>query len=113
MVKRVLGVVVIITALLAVIVYSQVRKTPLKVSGFIEAYEIRIGSRVGGRVAKVIATEGQSVHNGDVLVELEPFDLRERRSEAEKLLAGKRADVARMTAGFRSEEVDQAKARRD
>ena len=34
---------------------------PLVVSGLIEADEVRVGSRVGGRVAGVTATEGQRV----------------------------------------------------
>src|SRR5439155_26716181 len=43
----------------------------------------------------------------------EPFDLLERRAEAEKLAEARRADFERLQAGFRSEEVAQARARRD
>ena len=75
-----------------------------KISGFIEADEIRLGSRVGGRVARVHVEEGQAVRQGDVLVELEPFDLLELEQEAEAQVAAKQAEYDRLQAGFRAEE---------
>jgi RND family efflux transporter MFP subunit len=54
----------------------------LKVSGFVEADEIRVGSRVGGRVMHVPAVEGHVVKTGDLLFELEPYDLLQRRAQA-------------------------------
>jgi multidrug resistance efflux pump len=97
----------------ALLVYSQSRRGPLKVSGFIEAYEIRIGSRVGGRVENVFAKEGQTVERGEVLVALEPYDLRERRSQAEAELAARKAEYEKLQKGFRQEEIDEAKAAYD
>lgn len=108
---RAIVVVVAVVIMAVALVYSQRRKAPPQVSGFIEADEIRIGSRVGGRVARVAVEEGQRVKPGDVVLELEPFDLRERASEAEAELQAKRADLARLEAGFRSEEIAQAKAK--
>ena len=84
-----------------------------KVSGFIEADEIRVGSRVGGRVAAVHVREGQRVEKDQVLVELEPFDLLERLREAEAQLAAQQATLNRLKAGYRPEERAQAKARYD
>jgi multidrug resistance efflux pump len=88
----------------AALMYSQRRTQPLKVSGFIEADEIRVGSRVGGRVAKVLAVEGQKVKAGNVLVELEPFDLAERRAEAA-------ARLDKLKNGPRPQEIAAAEAR--
>jgi multidrug efflux pump subunit AcrA (membrane-fusion protein) len=67
--------------------FSQQTEAGLKVSGFIEADDVRVGSRVGGRVHKLLVREGQQVHQDDLLVELEPFDLLERRAEAAAVLA--------------------------
>ena len=86
---------------------------PLVVSGFVEADRIRLGSRVGGRVDTVHVKEGVRVTRGQLLVTFEPFDLLERRAEAEALLAQRRSEVARLEAGLRVEEIDQARARRD
>ena len=113
MVVRIAGILCVIAALCAALFYSQHKSEPFKISGLIEADEIRVGSRVGGRVQKVSAVEGQAVKAGDVLVELEPFDLLERRAEFEKDLEAKRAEYDRTRAGFRDEEVAQAKAHRD
>src|SRR4051794_32869058 len=82
MVTRITAVLVVAALLTGAILFSQFRREPLKVSGFIEADEIRVGSRVGGRVMKVPAVEGHAVKVGDLLVELEPYDLNERRAEA-------------------------------
>lgn len=102
--------VVVLTSLL---VYSQNRVEPLRVSGFIEADEIRVGSRVGGRVARVEAQEGMQVTKGKTLVELDPFDLRDRRAQAAAELAARKAELARLEAGYRAEEIAQAEARHE
>ena len=104
--------IVIAVVLIGLLLVSQQKSGPLVVSGFIEADEIRVGSRVGGRVLKVLVEEGSNVRAGDVLVELEPFDLLERKLEAEHLLAQAAATYDKVAAGFRPEEVAQAKARR-
>jgi RND family efflux transporter MFP subunit len=83
MLTRLIAIVVVVAALVAALVYSQKRSVSLKVSGFIEADEIRVGSRVGGRVMTVPAVEGQAVKTGDVLLELEPYDLLQRHAEAQ------------------------------
>ena len=51
--KRLIAAAIVALGLIAVLAWSQQRHEPLKVSGYIEADEIRIGSRVGGRVARV------------------------------------------------------------
>jgi multidrug resistance efflux pump len=93
--------------------YSQWRRVEPRVSGFVEADEIRLGSRVGGRVLRVRVEEGQSVKEGQVLVELEAFDLEELRAQAAGQLAARKAEHEKLASGFRREEVAQAKARRD
>ncbi|QDV26460.1 HlyD family secretion protein [Aureliella helgolandensis] len=100
-----------ISALLLLVFYSQWTPEAARVSGFIEADEIRLGSRVGGRVANVQVTEGQPVQAGEVLVELEPFDLLEREAQLEFSLAAAEADYKRFSNGFRDEEKAQAKSR--
>ncbi len=102
----------IAVALVGLLFVSQQKSGPLVVSGFVEADEIRVGSRVGGRVLKVLVEEGTSVCAGATLVELEPFDLLERRAEAQQLLAQAAATYDKVAAGFRVEEVAQARARR-
>jgi len=113
MIKRVALIVTVVAVLIGLLVYSQHRPVPPKVSGFVEAHEVRVGSRVGGRIAAVKVVEGQQVTAGAELIVLEPFDLKERQAEAEALAAAKKADYDRLVKGYRSEDIDQAKARRD
>ncbi len=108
---RVLVLVVVVIAAIAALVWSKGTEAPPKVSGFIEADAIRLGSRVGGRVKTVHAVEGAAVKSGDVLVELEPYDLAERRAGAVAQAAARKAEHARLRAGARPEEIAQAAAR--
>ena len=75
MAKRVMSIVIVGLALLVLLLMSQYQNGPLKVSGFIEADEICLGSRVGGRVSEVFVDEGQAVMAGEVLLKLEADDL--------------------------------------
>jgi multidrug resistance efflux pump len=109
------GITLVILAVVAVglLVYSQLKRGPLRISGFVEAYEIRVGSRVGGRVQKVFIDEGDHVKQGQLLVALEPFDFHEKRSQAQAELEARTADYEKLVKGFRVEEIGQAKAMYD
>jgi multidrug resistance efflux pump len=104
-----LGLIAIV--LIGVLVQSQWSHEPLKVSGFIEADEIRLGSRVGGRVRAVRVEEGDFITAGKLLVELEPFDYQERRAEAEARREEQAARHRQRDHGYRDEEVTAAKER--
>ncbi|MCA9037457.1 MAG: efflux RND transporter periplasmic adaptor subunit [Planctomycetaceae bacterium] len=111
--SRILPVVLICAALLTALVFSQRTPEEFHVSGFVEADEIRVGSRIGGRVQRVMVDEGDTVSKGEVLVELEPFDLMEKRAEANQRLAQHAAVLRKLKAGLRAEEVAQSAARRE
>jgi len=113
MIKRILAATVVVAALVGLLVFSQLRPRANKISGFIEADEIRLGSRQGGRVQAVLVEEGQTVQTGAVLLELAPFDLLDQRSQAAAQVELRQAELDKLTAGFRAEEVAQAKAKRD
>ncbi|MBN1852492.1 MAG: efflux RND transporter periplasmic adaptor subunit [Pirellulales bacterium] len=111
MLRRIIPILVGALAIGALLFASKYRTEPTKVSGFIEAHEIRLGSRLGGRVAKVLVEEGDAIQAGQILIELEPFDLLARELEASANLAAYQSEYARLTAGFRTEEIAQATAR--
>lgn len=62
------------------------RRGEFTASGIIEADDIHVGSKIGGRVAKVVAREGQNVKAGEVLVLLEPYELNASLAEAQASL---------------------------
>lgn len=109
----ILSLAIVASLLFAALRYSQDRTGPIVVSGFVEADEVRIGSRVGGRVHRVLTSEGATVQAGEVLVLLEPFNASEQRAKAAAELDVARAELDRLRAGLRPDEIAQAKARRD
>jgi multidrug resistance efflux pump len=111
MVMRVIGIAAVAVVLLGLLAFSQQRREPLKVSGFVEAYEIRVGSRIGGRVKRVDVEEGQHLQAGAPLLELEPYDLNEQAAQARAILAERRAVLTRLQVGYRKEEIAQAHER--
>jgi hypothetical protein len=82
--KRILIVVLIGEAIAGGLLVSKLRHEARHVSGFIEAHEIRVGSRVGGRIKSVAAA----------------------------LLASRKAEWERLSRGYRAEEIAQFEARK-
>ncbi|MCC6679540.1 MAG: HlyD family efflux transporter periplasmic adaptor subunit [Phycisphaeraceae bacterium] len=109
MVKRIGAMLILAVVLTALLIYSQQRHEPASVSGFIEAHQVRIGSRVGGRVAKVLSQEGDHVSAGQALIELEPFDLLQRKAQAVAQLALNRQRLDELKAGPRNQDIDAAR----
>jgi len=75
---------------------------PTSVSGTIETDEVRIASRYGGRVEKVLAEEGDALKAGQIIVELDAAELHAKRDQAA-------AQLAENEAGPRKEEIEAAK----
>lgn len=100
----------------AVIVWLYVRQSrpvAFVVSGFVEADDVRVGSRVGGRVASVAVAEGDHVRAGNTLFTLDVFDWQQRLAKAQAMQAAAVAEHARLSAGYRPQERAQVRARRD
>ncbi len=76
--------------------------SPPTVSGTIETDEVRVASRYGGRVAKIFVNEGDSLTNGQPIMQLDAEELRARREQAA-------SQLAELEAGPRSQELETAK----
>jgi len=79
-------------------------------SGTIEADEIHVGSKVGGRIAAVPVKEGQEVKAGDALIRFEAYDLEARKADAVAAIAQADSAYQKALNGSRPEEIAQAKA---
>jgi multidrug efflux pump subunit AcrA (membrane-fusion protein) len=77
--------------------------TALELSGTIEARNIRVGSKVGGRVAEVLAREGDRVEAGQVLLTFEDDELEAALQQAQ-------ASLRKLENGYRPEEIAEARA---
>jgi len=83
---------------------------PYEWSGTVEARVAYLGSRVGGRVKEIKVKEGDDVQPGQVLLTLEPGDLLAQRLGAQGQLEQARANLQKLEAGSRPEEIAQARA---
>jgi ABC exporter DevB family membrane fusion protein len=73
-------------------------------------YDVRIGSDLYARIARVPVNEGDAVQQGQVVVQLDNRDLVARQKEAQKQLAVAEARLAEIRSGSRPEEVRRAQA---
>jgi HlyD family secretion protein len=89
---------------------------PITASGTIEAIQSDLGSKVSGRLASILVSDGQRIHRGEALAELDPIDQRHVLQEAQADLtqAAVRVPQAAAVQDLQSSTVDaqlaQAKA---
>ena len=79
------------------------KDSSLQGSGTVEARDTRVGSKVGGRIDKVLVREGDSVQPGQILV---TFDDKELQASLEQ----SRANAEKAVRGYRTEEIAEARA---
>ena len=84
--------------------------TQLSGSGTIEATETNIGPEVSGRVAQVLADEGQTVKAGQVLFQLDDSMLKAQRVQADAAVQAARAQRDQLLAPARPDQLQAAQA---
>ncbi len=89
---------------------SRARPSALELPGVVEIQEVRLGSKVGGRVERVVVREGDLVQANQPLVYFEAPELKAQLRQSEARLQSARADLDRARNGPRFEEKENAKA---
>jgi len=86
------------------------RTDRIRVSGYVEATEVRVAPEVGGRLVDLKVAEGDRVNVGDVIAQLDTADiaLALQRGAAERMVAD--AQLRLLIAGARDEDIRQAEA---
>jgi multidrug resistance efflux pump len=103
--KRIL-ILLTVLAVAAVAAYSMGwfhHDSTLAGSGTVEARNIRVGSKVGGRIDQVLVREGDTVEPGQVLITFDDKELKAALNQS-------RAAAEKAKAGFRPEEIAEARA---
>ncbi|MCW1887590.1 efflux RND transporter periplasmic adaptor subunit [Luteolibacter flavescens] len=99
---------------------------PLVLQGNVDIRGVDLGFRVPGRIAEVLKDEGDAVKAGDLLARIDPepyenelaqakaseTQSRAALSQAKATLAQAKADADLKRAGYRTEEIEQARASR-
>ena len=86
------------------------RPVELTASGTLEARNINVGSKVGGRIVEVASHEGDHVNAGQLLVRFDDAELEAALLQARGTLAQARANYEKMQRGSRPEEIAEARA---
>lgn len=82
----------------------------LRLSGHIEATETHLGFKVPGIIRAIYFEEGQEIRAGQLVAELDDRDLKQELAAADARLAAARANLARLEAGYRPQEIREAQA---
>ncbi len=82
----------------------------LQLPGTVEVQEVRLGSKLGGRVASVSIREGEHVKAGQELVRFETPELDAQYEQLKAKLAAAEAELLKARNGPRPEERAEAKA---
>jgi multidrug resistance efflux pump len=86
------------------------RGAELHLQGTVEIQEVRLGSKIGGRVAEVLIREGDLVQAGQLLVRFEAPELEAQREQWLARVQANSAALDKMRSGARSEEREAAEA---
>ncbi|HUM05107.1 MAG TPA: efflux RND transporter periplasmic adaptor subunit [Terriglobales bacterium] len=82
----------------------------LGASGTLEARNINVGSKVGGRITHVLVREGDRVDANQLLVVFDSAELEGQLLQAQGRVEAARANVTKMERGSRPEEIAEANA---
>jgi ABC exporter DevB family membrane fusion protein len=75
-------------------------------------YDVDVGtSELNGRIAKIFVKEGEQVHKGQTVAELENEDLQAQVTQGERELQVAQARLTELESGARKEEIKEADAR--
>lgn len=111
--KRVLTVVVVVIALIAL--YSgwhfyQAARQPLTLYGNVDIREVNMGFRQPGRLMSVKVKEGDKVKKGQILALLDDVPYRHALAQAEAEVAKAQAELQKLEAGNRQQDIKVAAA---
>ena len=97
-------------AIAAYLFYEKKSDGHLTIYGNVDIRTVNLGFRVGGKLEALFVDEGDAVKPGQLLGQLDkaPFEIALAQSRA--AVAAQQAQFTKLQAGFRSEEIEQARA---
>jgi membrane fusion protein YbhG len=110
--KRVISVLVVVGAIAVALGFFWPfghGDTILSLPGVVEIQEVRLGSKIGGRVRSVDVREGDIAQKDQVLVTFDVPELEAQRQQAEAHLQSAQADLEKANNGPRVQEKEAAK----
>ncbi len=83
---------------------------PLKLYGNVDIRGVDLGFRVGGKLVEVLKDEGDAVKAGELLARVDGIPYQREIEQAKASLGTAEADLRLKKAGYRTEEIEQARA---
>lgn len=90
--------------------FSDLSHRTISITGTLQAKEIPLASKVGGRIAHVFVQEGDTVKTGQALVEFDLSELDARRQQLLAAIAASQSQLLELKNGPRKEEIAKARA---
>jgi len=109
--KNITGLIITIAVFAVVLIlsiYFFTNREPVYLQGQVEAKQINVAPKVPGRVKAIYKQEGDQVHKGDLLLELESTELDAKLSQAEAARLAAQAQSDKAQRGARSQKKDEA-----
>jgi HlyD family secretion protein len=106
----IIPVILVVGAVLIAASWFRDKNKDLTASGTLEARNVEVGSKVGGRITRVLVQEGDTVQPNQLLVTFDSEELEGRLLQARGHLDQARANYDKMLRGNRPEEVSEARA---
>jgi HlyD family secretion protein len=102
-----LGIIVLVALIAAVAVLGILfsKPQPALIQGEAEATEYRVSGKVPGRIEAFYAKEGEIVHKGDTLVDIDSPEVRAKLAQARGAYAAASAQRNKANTGARKEEI--------
>jgi HlyD family secretion protein len=102
-----LGIIVLVALIAAVAVLGILfsKPQPALIQGEAEATEYRVSGKVPGRIEAFYAKEGEIVHKGDTLVDIDSPEVRAKLAQARAAYAAASAQRNKANTGARKEEI--------
>ncbi len=107
--------VVIISALIVVVVVFVVmavmalnNKVPMEIQGQVEAPQIKMGSKLPGRIDSLVVKKGQTVKKGDFLYKIVSPEVEAKLAQVEAAKAAAQAQENKAATGARKEDIQAA-----
>jgi len=106
----VIGIIALIVIVLAVSFagYIVSKPKPMLIQGEAEATEYRISGKVPGRIEQFLASEGDMVHKGDTLVEIDSPEVKAKLAQAMAVKSMAEAQKNKALTGARKEQIAAA-----
>ena len=98
----------VFAAVISVSIYFFSNSEPTYLQGQVEAKQINVAPKVPGRVKAIYKQEGDQVHKGDLLLELESTELDAKLSQAEAARLAAQAQSDKAQRGARTEQIQAA-----